>query len=563
MQILFNNANGSVNFTKILFFHLIILNFSLSFRIPNTFKRDSSFLTHHSLNPRLNDKFSVNLFSDPGVSSGNKYLITTPLFYLNGPPHLGHAYTLVSSDVLKRFLILSGHDCKLLAGTDEHGSKIKTTAANFGYSPKEYVISMRNQFFKLYKAYDITPEIVVHTSENEHKSKVKRVFDNFLESGHIYRGLHRGYFSPKEDLYYTESKLINGKSPLGFDVTLVDEPAYFFKLDIWKRKLVEFFKDSEVILPQHSLNEVRKLLQSEINDIAITRSNCDWGIPITNSGNETVYVWFDALLGYLTHLHSFPPLEQSNSNLNGLKIIHVIGKDILTFHTILWPAILMALKLDIKLRFLVHGWLLNKGEKISKSLNNSISPLNTSVPSDVSRFALMNLGDFSYDFEFDPSMFDNALKTLRNKFANTFYRVTSILQMNKVDTVQPCDCDHKLLEKFNKYSEEIRNSVQSFRLDRYIQILVEMSSEVNKFIELTQFWTMSSQSELLNTSWICCTLLLYISIYLAPITPKLANDMILRLGPQLSGAPVKTISFNLLDDIQHISYNPKHLNPLI
>ncbi|XP_953560.1 methionyl-tRNA synthetase, putative [Theileria annulata] len=573
MQILFYIVNVSLKFTKTLFFYLFILKNSISFRNPNSFERSFSYLTQSPVHLNLNTKFSLNLFS----KTDQRYLITSPLFYLNGPPHLGHAYTLVSSDVLKRFLILSGYECKLLVGTDEHGSKIKLTSSNLGYSPKQYVNLMRNHYYELYKQYDISPDIVVHTSENDHKSKVKDVFNSFVRSGFIYRGLHKGYFSPKEDLYYTESKLIDGKSPLGFEVSQVNEPAYFFKLSSWREKLIDFFKES-VIKPNHSLIEVRKSLESDLNDIAISRSNCDWGIPINimNNGetdqnetvcnetvcnetvsNETVYVWFDALLGYLTHFNSFPQLQ--DQELKNLKLIHVIGKDILTFHSLLWPSILMALDIQVPIKLLVHGWLLNKGEKISKSLGN-VSNLEPQL-SDVSRFALMSLGDFSSDFEFDSSIFDNSIKILRNKFANTFYRITSLLHNHKLDSVLPTNTDHELINKFHLYTVNITKYMESFRIDKYIQVLMEMSSEVNRFIELNQIWTMGT-CELLQISWLLCTLLFYISVYLSPITPKLSNDMISRLNPQLNQNTISP-SFNIFNNIQHISYYPQHLNILI
>uniref|UniRef100_A0A3B0N684 methionine--tRNA ligase n=1 Tax=Theileria annulata TaxID=5874 RepID=A0A3B0N684_THEAN len=558
MQILFYILNVSLKFTKTLFFYLFLLKNSISFRNPNSFDRSFSYLTQSPVYVNLNTKFSLNLFS----KTDQRYLITSPLFYLNGPPHLGHAYTLVSSDVLKRFLILSGYECKLLVGTDEHGSKIKLTSSNLCYSPKQYVTLMRNHYYELYKQYDISPDIIVHTSENDHKSKVKDVFNSFVRSGFIYRGLHKGYFSPKEDLYYTESKLIDGKSPLGFEVSQVNEPAYFFKLISWREKLIDFFKES-VIKPNHSLIEVRKSLESDLNDIAISRSNCDWGIPINimNNGvtdqNETVYVWFDALLGYLTHFNSFP--NSKDQELKNLKLIHVIGKDILTFHSLLWPSILMALDIQVPIKLLVHGWLLNKGEKISKSLGN-VSNLEPQL-SDVSRFALMSLGDFSYDFEFDSCIFDNSIKILRNKFANTFYRITSLLDNHKLDSVLPTNTDHELINKFHLYTVNINKYMESFRIDKYIQVLMEMSSEVNRFIELNQIWTMGT-CELLQISWLLCTLLFYISVYLSPITPKLSNDMISRLNPQLNQNTISP-SFNIFNNLQHISYYPQHLNILI
>ncbi|UKJ88525.1 methionine--tRNA ligase [Theileria orientalis] len=427
---------------------------------------------------------------------------------------------------------------------------------------------MRKKFLDVYDCYDISPDILVHTSEDDHKNRVKHTFDILLKSDDIYRGLHQGYFSPIEDCYYTKSKLVSGKSPLGFDVEFIEEPAYFFRLNKWKDRLKDFFfRNPDSILPEHRLNEVNNILDSDLKDVAITRSNCDWGVEVAQG--ETIYVWFDALLGYLNHLK----LGDTGYTPDNLKLIHVLGKDILSFHTLLWPAILMSLGLNPPCKFISHGWLLSRGDKISKSLNNSVPAMPPPQNSDVCRLALMNLGDFTNDFEFDPSIFESSHNIIRNKFANTCHRITSVISLSRIETIDSPFFDHSdlqndqligsLLDKFGAYRKHLDDHVKSFRLDKYIQVLIEITYEINKFIEYKQFWLIDSHSkEFVATAWTACSLLFYLGLFLMPITPRLSRDIISRLRPSLSGNVVSTPSFDCLDNIIQYSYSPIHLNQL-
>lgn len=525
------------------------------------------------------------------------FVITTPLFYLNGDPHLGHAYTVVFADVIKRFLELKGDVVKLIVGTDEHGSKIERRSKLFGQNPVDYVADYRNKFLDMFNAYDISADIAIHTSEEKNKTLVGNVFKILFKRGFIYRGIHKGFFSPKEDLYFPQSQISGGKSPNGFDVVPVNEPAYFFRLSCWREKLIEFFaKHKNSVVPETRYNEIMRILDSDLHDFAITRRNCCWGVkppcicdisepmncsvhgtPLDGSNAETFYVWFDALLGYLSGL-----LSTSYGTINrlpeGMKtgvndkmhgnntLIQVIGKDILTFHSFLWPAILFSLDLSPFNKLYVHGWILCKGDKMSKSYG-SVTPAIPLDSSDISRFMLMSLGQFGNDFEFNSYNLRQSENTVRNTFAAACYRVTGLLNIRGTEKIIfPGENSGDLLDTLCSDRDVLEGYITSGRIDRYLEHLENMALKVNRFLTLHKVWKLQSDDpKFKNIIWTACSSLMCLFVYTLPIMPKLANKTISRLNPELNNTPLdqNQLNFAILGKLEDICYSPIHGEPLI
>ncbi|EKX74239.1 methionine-tRNA synthetase, putative [Theileria equi strain WA] len=538
-------------------------------------------------------------FVDAEYASKNtngSFIITTPLFYINGDPHLGHSYTVVFADVIKRFLELKGNDVKLLVGTDEHGSKIERRSKLFNQDPADYVSEYRSKFLNMFNAYDISSDISIHTDEEKNKLFVRQIFKILLKRGFIYRGIHKGYFSPKEDLYFPQSQVSDGKSPQGFDVIPVNEPAYFFKLSSWRKKLTEFFIEHKTsVVPETRYSEIMKILESELPDVAITRRNYTWGVKIpcvcditppvdcaihgsSNYGiTETFYVWFDAFLGYLSGILSLSD-ENIDQILNDMTnkitneihrksvLIQVIGKDILTFHSFLWPAILFSLGIQPFDKFYIHGWILCKGEKMSKSYG-SVTPAMPLHSSDISRFMLMTLGQFGNDFEFHSSNFRQSENTVRNTFAAACYRVTGLLNIRWNGKIEfPGKYYGNILDTLGSDQDILEGYITTGRVDRYMEHLETMAIKINKFLTLNKVWKLRPEEQnFKDIIWTACSSLLCLAVHTLPIMPKLARTIISRLNPELNDTPIdqNKLRFAVLDSLERINYSPVHGEPLI
>eukprot|EP00371_Babesia_bovis_P001940 XP_001610587.1 methionyl-tRNA synthetase [Babesia bovis T2Bo] len=496
-------------------------------------------------------------------SSGQPYelgatLLTTPLFYLNDPLHVGHAYTLVSADAIKKYYKLLGRTILILSGTDEHGTKIANAAQTNGEKPEIFIERMRQHYTDVYEAYDVSVDINVHTSLEQHKEKVKKTFGYLLEKGDIYEGVHKGYFSPTEETYYTEFQLINGKSPLGFDVYPVAEKAYFFRLSKYKDALLQLIKREGFIVPKERQNEAIGLLSGNLPDIAITRSNTTWGVPVGQPGFEghTIYVWLDALLGYCIDRNQYGV---------GTETLMLFGKDILRFMTLVWPALLMALEMPMPQQMVCHGWLMSNDEKISKSKGDKVFALPPIGTSDVSRFVLMNLGAFGEDIQYNPKRVEDMKNIVRDKYANLTYRLTGmidkrgILEINHRDT----ECINHFVEGITKKWECLQNIMEHHRIDKYVNEVTEVAGCINSYITHKQVWDLHDEDEFQSHALAICQSLLVLSAYIYPIMPQLTRMNIERLQPEINGTPIKISTMaKLLDTLHMVDFRPQHLCPL-
>ena len=309
---------------------------------------------------------------DDGVSP---FEITTPIYYVKDKPHIGHAYTSLACDVIARFMRLSGREVFFLSGTDEHGQKVEESAKKKGMDPQDFVDEVSISFRELLSSMNISNDKFIRTTDPEHKTAIQYLWQKMVENGYIYLGSYEGWYSVRDECYYTESELVDGKAPTGSEVVWqAKEPSYFFKLSAFEDKLLELYeKNPDFIAPESRKNEVVGFVKGGLRDLSISRTSFRWGVPVPGDDDHVMYVWIDALANYISALGY--PNDETNFNKFWPANLHIVGKDILRFHAVYWPAFLMAANLPVPKRLFAHGWWTKDGEKISKSLGNVIDPM--------------------------------------------------------------------------------------------------------------------------------------------------------------------------------------------
>jgi len=317
------------------------------------------------------------LFGTPSTAFDDgecPFQITTPIYYVNDKPHIGHAYTSTACDVIARFMRLSGREVFFLSGTDEHGQKVEQSAEKKGVDPQEFVDEVSVNFRDLLSLLNISNDYFVRTTDKDHKEAVSKLWNTLVEKGHIYLGQYEGWYSVRDECYYSESELVDGKAPTGAEVEWVaKEESYFFKLSAFEDKLLQYYEENpEFIAPTGRRNEVLSFVRGGLRDLSVSRTSFKWGVPVPGDDNHIMYVWIDALANYMSAL-GYPESEDFSKFWPGS--LHVVGKDILRFHAVYWPALLMAADIPLPKRLFAHGWWTKDGEKISKSLGNVIDPV--------------------------------------------------------------------------------------------------------------------------------------------------------------------------------------------
>lgn len=332
--------------------------------------------------------FSAN---STNSSNLNSFYITTPIFYVNGDPHLGHAYSLVVADILARYQRNIGNKVHFLTGTDEYGQKVEQSAKLLNKSPIEFANEKSQRFKDLATSLCCSHDDYIRTTEKRHYNTVINVWNTLVSKNQLYQGTYEGWYSVRDETFYTEKELINGKAPTGADVIWLKEQVYFFRLSNWREKLLEYYNtNNNSIFPDHCKSEILQILssQEDFNDICVSRRNFSWGIPVPNSSSinedpQVIYVWLDALINYISALEYDPTKTLSNNNNNNNDSlmntfwpanVHIVGKDILRFHALFWPAILLALDLPLPHTIISHGWWTKDGIKMSKSIGNVVDP---------------------------------------------------------------------------------------------------------------------------------------------------------------------------------------------
>ena len=367
------------------------------------------------------------------MAASGAFYVTTPIYYVNDSPHIGHAYTTLACDALARFMRLDGRAVHFLTGTDEHGQKVEKAAADAGLDPQTFTDRVSQRFRDLAAAMNCSNDDFIRTTEERHKRSVAALWERLVASGDIYLGKYAGWYSVRDEAFYAESELVGGAAPTGAPVEWVEEPSYFFRLSAWQDRLLEFYRERpDFVLPATRMNEVTSFVKGGLQDLSVSRTTFAWGIPVPGDPAHVMYVWLDALANYISAL-GFPDTEGELYRTFWPANFHVVGKDILRFHAVYWPAFLMSAGLEPPKQVFAHGWWTVEGQKMSKSLGNVVSPasLIEKYGLDQTRYFLLREIAFGSDGDFsNAAMVRRINHDLANDYGNLAQRVLSMIAKN-------------------------------------------------------------------------------------------------------------------------------------
>ncbi|MBY0272630.1 MAG: methionine--tRNA ligase [Alphaproteobacteria bacterium] len=469
--------------------------------------------------------------------------ITSPIYYLNAEPHLGHVYTTVAADVLARYWRLAGAKVKFLTGTDEHGQKVVQAAAAAGESPKDYTDKLSKRFFEMCRKINASEDVFIRTTETRHHEAVKALWKRLEETGQIYKSSYKGWYAVRDEAYYEESEIVDGKAPTGAPVEWMEEASYFFKLSAWERPLLDYYEaNPRAIAPIGRRNEVLSFIKSGLRDLSISRTKFSWGIAVPSDPEHVMYVWIDALTNYITAL-GYPNVEGEEFQAFWPESIHLLGKDILRFHAVYWPAFLMAAGLTPPHRIFAHGWWTYDGEKMSKSLGNVVNPfeLIDTFGLDPVRYFLMREIPFGQDGNYsDAAMTQRLNSDLANDLGNLVQRVLSFIYKNAGAKIPEAGEllgeDREILAKAATLHEVLREDMDNQALQAYCQHIWEVIGEANRYVDAQRPWSLKKSEDPKDIArmgtvlYVLAEVIRHVAIYVQPLMPDSASKILDQLG---------------------------------
>jgi methionyl-tRNA synthetase len=479
------------------------------------------------------------------VSNQSKsFYITTPIYYPSGKFHIGNAYTTVASDVMARYKRLRGYDVRFLTGMDEHGQKIQEKAQESGKDPQSYVDEIAEAAKKIWDLMDISYDDFIRTTEIRHKEGVEKIFQTFLDNGDIYKGEYEGWYCTPCESYFTEQQLENENCPdCGRPVKKVKEESYFFNMKKYADRLLQYYEENlEFIEPESRKNEmINNFIKPGLEDLSVSRTSFDWGIRVPGDEKHVIYVWVDALTNYITSL-GYKSNDESLFNKFWPADVHVVGKDIVRFHTIYWPIFLMALNLPLPKKVFAHGFIMMKDGKMSKSKGNVVYPemLVERFGLDATRYFLLRELPFGADGVFSPESFvERTNFDLANDLGNLLNRTVSM--MNKyfdgiipVENIEPTEFDIILQKHAKEVKEKYEINMEKMQFSLVLSDVWSLISRTNKYIDETQPWVLAKSEEdkrkLGAVMWNLADSLRQTAVFLQPFMTNAPKQIAEQLG---------------------------------
>jgi methionyl-tRNA synthetase len=502
----------------------------------------------------------------PSVSAPAPFYITTPIFYPNGVPHIGHAYTGLASDAIARFQRLDGKDVFFLTGTDEHGLKMKQTAIAEGLTPLQLADRNSQRFRELWAALNVSQDDFIRTTEPRHYRSSQAIWKRMSESGDIYLGKYAGWYSVRQEQYFLEKETSVGpdgvrREPLGSPVEWTEEETYFFRLSAYQDRLLAYYKENpKFIGPHERQNEVVSFVKGGLEDLAVSRASLDWGIPVPNDPKHTMYVWVDALTNYITAV-GFPDADSAEFRRYWPADLHVIGKDILRFHAVYWPAFLMSAGIEPPRQIFSHGFLFNRGEKMSKSVGNVVDPfaLATTYGADQLRYFLMREVPFGQDGTYSHEAIVARINAdLANDLGNLAQRSLSMIA-RQLDGVLPepgafSQNDEVMLEAADGMIAIARHCMETQQLHMVLNYIWTVIADANRYFAGEAPWALAKTDPARQRTvlYVTAEVLRQVAVLAQPFMPASAGKLL-----DLLAVPAQERQFSALGGGQRIAAGVK------
>jgi methionyl-tRNA synthetase len=477
------------------------------------------------------------------------FYLTTPIYYVNGKPHVGHAYTTIAADVLTRHARLRGRKTRFLTGTDEHGQKIERTAQKEGLSAQAFVDRLIPSFTSAWDAIGVQNDDFIRTTEPRHAKVVEQFWKRAVANGDIYLGEYEGWYAQADEAYYTEKELVDGKAPTGATVERVKEPSYFFALSKYTDRLLAYYEQHpDFVQPEGKFNEVKAFVKSEggLRDLSLSRTTFRWGLPVPGAPDHVVYVWFDALTNYVSALCDDGKIEGAplfETFWKGGEAIHLIGKEITRFHCVYWPAFLMSAGVPLPKKIFAHGWMTVNGEKMSKTAGNFLppEPLAEALGKDALRYYLMRDVALGADSDFShANMLARYHGDLGNGLGNLLNRmVTSIVEKNldgRVPHVDPSrlgELERNVIFTAERAAAAASQHLADIAPHKALESIWELVLAANKYVDQTAPWALAKNGERERLEVVAYTVmesLRWLSLMMWPFIPEKADGLRAQLG---------------------------------
>jgi methionyl-tRNA synthetase len=469
------------------------------------------------------------------------FYVTTPIYYVNGEPHLGHAYTTIAADVLARHMRQRGEDVFFLTGTDEHGEPVTQAAESLGITPRELGDRNAGRFKELAAKLNVTNDFFIRTTDPEHMAKVAEVVQRIHDNGHVYAGTYEGWYCPRCADFKTESELEEGnRCPIHkIELEIEKEDNWFFRLSSFQEPLERLYAERpDFVTPQNRYNEALSFIKSGLRDLSLSRARLKWGVPVPWDESQVIYVWIDALLNYYSAL-SYAREGENLTDRFWPATVHLIGKDILKFHAVIWPAMLMAAEIEVPRRVGIHGFLLLGEHKMSKSLGNVIEPFQVAdlYGADALRFYLLREVTFGSDGEVSPEAFETRYTTeLANEYGNLASRTVAMIDRYRDGVVPSPSSTASIAAEFDGLAEALRERLDRLEITAALDEVWRRIKLLNRYVQEEQPWQLAKdegQSDRLEE--VLYTLaegLRVVSVLLHPFMPESAERLLAALGQE-------------------------------